>query len=258
MMRRPPRSTLFPYTTLSRSQGASGRARGDSGAPPVVAGGPPGGDLRPPERPALRSRVAGLAPAALGAPGVRDGAWRADRRAVRRLVATGAPVPAVRDPVHRRRRRAGGPRDGKRGAGPPDRDQGAGDGDAALREPHVLVDARPPGPAAPLPPSRHAGRRRRRRRRLAARGRRRVAGSRRRLPHSARAPGGAPLGPALARARPVLRGGGADEAARRVVARGGGSPRLGGHAGRAPAPEPALRPARRQGAGHRWIRPHLV
>src|SRR6266516_7444397 len=38
MIRRPPRSTLFPYTTLFRSRGAvarrdrpSGRARGDSG-----------------------------------------------------------------------------------------------------------------------------------------------------------------------------------------------------------------------------------
>src|SRR3712207_8618921 len=30
MIRRPPRSTLFPYTTLFRSKGASGYARGDS------------------------------------------------------------------------------------------------------------------------------------------------------------------------------------------------------------------------------------
>src|SRR5439155_1632882 len=92
-----------------------------------------------------------------------------------RQVAHGTAVPAVRDPARRGRRRAGGPRDGKRGAGAPDRGQAAGDGDAALREPDVLLDARPPGPAAPLPPSHHAGRRRGLGGRLAARRRRRVA-----------------------------------------------------------------------------------
>src|SRR5260221_8939180 len=35
MIRRPPRSTLFPYTTLFRSHGAFGRSRGDRlGTPP--------------------------------------------------------------------------------------------------------------------------------------------------------------------------------------------------------------------------------
>src|SRR2546421_9421084 len=33
MIRRPPRSTLFPYTTLFRSQGGPGGHHGDGGAP---------------------------------------------------------------------------------------------------------------------------------------------------------------------------------------------------------------------------------
>src|SRR3712207_8088362 len=57
MIRRPPRSTLFPYTTLFRSRGGKERGRGPRGpreerlrAPPAVdAGGvPPGWRRRPP------------------------------------------------------------------------------------------------------------------------------------------------------------------------------------------------------------------
>src|SRR2546425_6960200 len=42
MIRRPPRSTLFPYTTLfrSRAAGAPGRSQAPARAPPVVAGRP--------------------------------------------------------------------------------------------------------------------------------------------------------------------------------------------------------------------------
>src|SRR2546422_2526986 len=52
MIRRPPRSTLFPYTTLFRSQPA-GRAR-----PALSAPGPPLLGPRPLERPDLRQRAA--------------------------------------------------------------------------------------------------------------------------------------------------------------------------------------------------------
>src|SRR2546429_6158221 len=38
MIRRPPRSTLFPYTTLFRSSSGSGRARCGRGRPPEVIG----------------------------------------------------------------------------------------------------------------------------------------------------------------------------------------------------------------------------
>src|SRR5215211_741804 len=38
MIRRPPRSTLFPYTTLFRSPGGGGRAGGALGPAPVPAG----------------------------------------------------------------------------------------------------------------------------------------------------------------------------------------------------------------------------
>src|SRR5438552_3242406 len=237
---------------------AADRARAGSRASSGVAGGPRRVEPRSAARSALRPRVGGGAPAALRTPRVRDGARRADRRAVRRLVAPGTAVPAVRDPARRGRRRAGGPRDGKRGAGAPDRGQAAGDGGAALREPDVLLDARPPGPAAPLPPSHHAGRRRGLGGRLAPRRRRRVARARRRLPAAARPPGGAPPDPAFARPGPILRGGGAHEAARRLVRRGGRPSRLGGHAGRGATPEPPLRAHRRQGADDRRVRPDLV
>src|SRR5256885_2861387 len=43
MIRRPPRSTLFPYTTLFRSSRGQGRRRGD----PFEASGNRGGDCRP-------------------------------------------------------------------------------------------------------------------------------------------------------------------------------------------------------------------
>src|SRR2546426_4336531 len=136
MIRRPPRSTLFPYTTLFRSgragvrrrqgrrvfprraegeAGAAGRLPGAAGAPRVfhdaadraragpraavgVARRPRRVELRPPERPALRSRLVGRAPAALDTPGVGDRAPRADRRAARRLVAAGTAVSALRGP----------------------------------------------------------------------------------------------------------------------------------------------------------------
>src|SRR3712207_9322460 len=39
MIRRPPRSTLLPYTTLFRSTGRRSRRRGRSGSPSVVRGG---------------------------------------------------------------------------------------------------------------------------------------------------------------------------------------------------------------------------
>src|SRR2546427_3106151 len=48
MIRRPPRSTLFPYTTLFRSGG-----RGGAGDP----GGQPGGDARPLGRPRRGARL---------------------------------------------------------------------------------------------------------------------------------------------------------------------------------------------------------
>src|SRR5947208_4973808 len=47
MIRRPPISTLFPYTTLFRSQVADSGAREDGGA----AHGTPGQALKPPTRP---------------------------------------------------------------------------------------------------------------------------------------------------------------------------------------------------------------
>src|SRR5436309_8879286 len=55
LMRRPPRSTLFPYTTLFRSRGSF---RGGSGSPPHRAGSParPGRTARPDAPP--RSRPA--------------------------------------------------------------------------------------------------------------------------------------------------------------------------------------------------------
>src|SRR5215211_5377436 len=45
MIRRPPRSTLFPYTTLFRSPGRSsrpGRRRGSGAGPPATPAAPPG------------------------------------------------------------------------------------------------------------------------------------------------------------------------------------------------------------------------
>src|SRR2546426_2672877 len=55
MIRRPPRSTLFPYTTLFRSTSRSGGVQGDAGASPGGrgacrrrAGGAPGGVKRTP------------------------------------------------------------------------------------------------------------------------------------------------------------------------------------------------------------------
>src|SRR3712207_9393564 len=61
MIRRPPRSTLFPYTTLFRSVRAAGPGRrggrpggGVPAAPPISALGPGGGhDVAPPARLAL-------------------------------------------------------------------------------------------------------------------------------------------------------------------------------------------------------------
>src|SRR3712207_6917456 len=51
MIRRPPRSTLFPYTTLFRSLRAARRRRGDQAGPrPVGAGARGGGDRRPGKR----------------------------------------------------------------------------------------------------------------------------------------------------------------------------------------------------------------
>src|SRR3712207_9315733 len=66
MMRRPPRSTLFPYTTLFRSRGRR-RADGSHGRSPE--GGTGRGDLpegeRPPPAPPLR-RLAGAPPPDVG------------------------------------------------------------------------------------------------------------------------------------------------------------------------------------------------
>src|SRR3712207_9444690 len=47
MIRRPPRSTLFPYTTLFRSGSAAGRGAAAQGAVDLGDGGGVGGDLRP-------------------------------------------------------------------------------------------------------------------------------------------------------------------------------------------------------------------
>src|SRR3712207_8190997 len=59
MIRRPPRSTLFPYTTLFRSTPRSTRCRRqDTSRParrPGAPGGPPGRPRRPPARSATRS-----------------------------------------------------------------------------------------------------------------------------------------------------------------------------------------------------------
>src|SRR3712207_7803047 len=67
MIRRPPRSTLFPYTTLFRSrigagrrQRAGGRARADGD--PARAG--RGGGVRRPGDPRARARRGGAGPAA--------------------------------------------------------------------------------------------------------------------------------------------------------------------------------------------------
>src|SRR2546426_6039767 len=55
MIRRPPRSTLFPYTTLFRSEEVQGRtpeaAAGDDGALPRAWGQPAGRSLRLPALP---------------------------------------------------------------------------------------------------------------------------------------------------------------------------------------------------------------
>src|SRR3712207_8121782 len=60
MIRRPPRSTLFPYTTLFRSRGSRGRARRAQRARPVTSGaGERAGDGPPAEGRGPRSRVRG-------------------------------------------------------------------------------------------------------------------------------------------------------------------------------------------------------
>src|SRR3712207_6851525 len=46
MIRRPPRSTLFPYTTLFRSRGLRGTAAGAAPARRLVGAGPARGDAR--------------------------------------------------------------------------------------------------------------------------------------------------------------------------------------------------------------------
>src|SRR3712207_9335226 len=91
MIRRPPRSTLFPYTTLFRSR-STGRPRGDP-TPPAV-GALPGGDAR------LRLGRGPRRSGAAGAPrlgGARDtdgarprlpdprSAWRSEDRKSTRL-----------------------------------------------------------------------------------------------------------------------------------------------------------------------------
>ena len=201
--------------------GAADRARAESRAPAGLAGG--AGDLerRPAHRHALRPGLDRRAAAPLGALRLRHGARRADRRAVRRVVAHRTPVPARRDPAGRGCGRAGRPRDGERGAGAADPAEARGDRDAPVGEPGTLLDARPRGAAAPFPPDRHAGTRGGLRGRLAARGRQRVARARRGLPHPARALAGPPRGAPLARARRLLCGGGADAAPRGVLARRG-------------------------------------
>src|SRR3712207_9009822 len=58
MIRRPPRSTLFPYTTLFRSEGSS---QGRYGRPGVPGGRCAGGSRRTPERRPGRSAALALA-----------------------------------------------------------------------------------------------------------------------------------------------------------------------------------------------------
>src|SRR5690554_7151413 len=50
MIRRPPRSTLFPYTTLFRSRGRGAPRGGDGGPPGRRAEPPDGGAQSPPPR----------------------------------------------------------------------------------------------------------------------------------------------------------------------------------------------------------------
>src|SRR2546426_3732167 len=103
MIRRPPRSTLFPYTTLFRSRRPRARAR--DGAPPTVrartetrrrAGWPPGS-----ARSAAASRRGPLEPARV--PAGRGARLRSDRRTPRSLRRAG---PAGRARSSRRRRGA--------------------------------------------------------------------------------------------------------------------------------------------------------
>src|SRR3712207_7214787 len=95
MIRRPPRSTLFPYTTLFRSSAARGGRNffeGDyceekpfqSAACALLRGG----------RFAVAAR-GGAGPGRVAAP--RDGDGRGRRRALRRAL---APVPGHRQPLH--------------------------------------------------------------------------------------------------------------------------------------------------------------
>src|SRR3712207_7211299 len=56
MIRRPPRSTLFPYTTLFRSRGRLARADARQGAHAVPRGRGVGGAGLPARRPAARDR----------------------------------------------------------------------------------------------------------------------------------------------------------------------------------------------------------
>src|SRR5256885_6113555 len=54
MIRRPPRSTLFPYTTLFRSLGVPDRTRGPGARLARRDRGPPGGLIRDPDRKSTR------------------------------------------------------------------------------------------------------------------------------------------------------------------------------------------------------------
>src|SRR5438552_6063831 len=56
MIRRPPRSTLFPYTTLFRSKSRARTRRPRSPAPPMRAGGASEGPFGPDEGPDLVNR----------------------------------------------------------------------------------------------------------------------------------------------------------------------------------------------------------
>src|SRR3712207_8147420 len=78
MIRRPPRSTLFPYTTLFRSEGGHGRAADQHGVPlrRQRAGAAAGAGRRSGRlmqlRPSIRRKVAGFLLLALGVLGLVD------------------------------------------------------------------------------------------------------------------------------------------------------------------------------------------
>src|SRR5438034_3401996 len=96
MMRRPPRSTLFPYTTLFRSQaGEPDRPRGAGGRRMTVGGGVAPSVLETLEFPAALERVAAHAAGPLGAARVTRRSPATDPDAIRAALAQVAELAAL-------------------------------------------------------------------------------------------------------------------------------------------------------------------